>query len=73
MPITDRLPISGGEGMSPRKCITKTERPRAVARSPGATALTIAEFTGPVDMKISTSAMTIAVRKTDRRGSLIAT
>src|SRR6266571_1320029 len=66
-------PMIGGEGMSPRKCMRKTERPRAVARSAGATALMIAEFTGPVLMKIRISAITIAVRKTPRLGSLRAT
>src|SRR6266542_3840621 len=63
------FPISGGDGMSPSKCMTKTERPKAVARSAGATAFTIAEFTGPVDMKMSSSAITIAVRYTACRES----
>src|SRR5438093_1721974 len=65
--------MMGGEGMSPRKCITKTDRPRAVARSAGATALMIAELTGPVLMKIRISAITIAVKNTPRLGSLSAT
>src|ERR1700680_1000653 len=59
---SESAPMSGGEGMSPIKCMIKTDNPRAVARSVGATAFTIAEFTGPVLMKISTSAITIAVR-----------
>ena len=48
--------------MSPRTCITSTDSPTAVARSPGFTALMIAEFTGPVHMKMSTSAIAIAGR-----------
>src|SRR5712691_6031986 len=46
------VPMIGGEGMSPRKCMMNTDMPRAVARSAGATALMIAELTGPVLMKI---------------------
>jgi len=49
--------------------MAKTDRPTAVARSAGATAFTIAEFTGPVDVKMKISAITIAGRYTDRRGS----
>src|SRR5579863_2061191 len=71
--VSDSMPMSGGEGMSPRKCITKTDSPSAVARSHGATALMIAELIGPVLMNMNTSATTIAGRYTERRGSLRAT
>src|SRR6185436_18014799 len=59
---SDKAPISGGDGMSPTRCITSTDNPSAVARSSGATALTIAELTGPVLMKISSSEMTMPLR-----------
>ena len=46
--------------------MTKIDSPTAVARSVGATTLTIAELIGPVDMKIKISAITIAVRYVPR-------
>src|SRR5947199_10406644 len=62
--VSDSLPISGGDGTSPRRCMMKIESATALARSDGATKFTIAEFTGPVDAKTSTSAITIAVMYT---------
>src|ERR1044072_8452942 len=49
--LSERIPISGGDGTSPRMCMIRLDSATAVARSDGATALTIAEFTGPVDAK----------------------
>src|SRR5438132_13819062 len=57
---SDRYPISGCDGMSPTRCMTNTASPIAVARSIGLTSLTIAELTGPVLMKMSTSATMMA-------------
>ena len=59
---SESMPISGGDGTSPSRCITRIESPTAVARSFGATALRIAEFTGPVLMKMKTSATAMAGR-----------
>src|SRR5436190_16316386 len=62
--MSERMPISGGDGTSPRRCMMKIESATALARSEGATAFTIAEFTGPVDAKTRISAITIAVMYT---------
>jgi hypothetical protein len=57
---SERKPMSGGEGTSPSRWMPKMDRPTALARWLGATRFTIAEFTGPVDMKTRISAMTMA-------------
>src|SRR5205809_477152 len=43
---SETMPMRGGEGTSPNRCIRKMEKATAVARSGGATGVTMAEFTG---------------------------
>src|SRR5882757_10500058 len=57
---SDRRPISEGDGTSPSRWIVNMLSATADARSTGDTRLMIAVFTGPVDMKRSSSATTIA-------------
>src|SRR5438105_5711965 len=71
--ISERIPISGGDGTSPSKCMMKIDNATALARSVGDTAFTIAEFTGPVDAKMRISAMTMAVMYTGFDGFVNAT
>src|SRR5204863_8059092 len=58
---SETQPMNGIAGTSPRRCRTRMESATAVARSVAATTVTIAELTGPVDMKANTSATTSAV------------
>ena len=52
--------MSGGDGTSPSRWIAKMLSAIAEARSSGETMLAMAALIGPVDMKHSNSATTIA-------------
>src|SRR3989442_16024257 len=57
------IPTSAGDGTSPSVWIVKMLRATAVARIAGDTTLTIVELIGPVEMNISTWAVTSAAQK----------
>ena len=65
-------PMSTGEGTSPKMWMTKMCSATAVARSVGATTLTMAELMGPVEANIRTSAATMHGRYTDGEGAVSA-
>src|SRR6266496_3900569 len=70
---SERAPIKGGDGTSPSRGMPRIERATAVARSVGATTLTMAELMGPVEAKRSSSVITMADMYTARVGERKAT
>src|SRR5947209_16519259 len=56
------IPTSAGDGTSPSVWIVKMLRATAVARIAGDTTLTMVELIGPVEMNISTWAVTSAAQ-----------